>query len=734
MAPPFIKRYLLALDRHKWAGIAGCAVVIGVSGFAAMLQSKPAETYITQGILTYSAPPDTFSTTGVALKQQGQAMTKDMLLSSFVLGRTVDRITGENIKIDAKEIREKVIVSTNKEESGDSKKDDKKEGAEASDAPLRVVVIYKDSQEDRSKLVATALMESMVFQSREFNRQQLNDIIENLKKLLPKVTSELQQAEKNLESYVRLQGTAIQAAESGSLVGAITSNQQQQRDLRLGLAGILAQINSLQSRLGLNPDQAYASSALSADPIIADLRANIYQAQAQMNLLSKTLRPDHPNMLDLRNQLESFDQLLRSRVSEVIGGGRIAAPLSASNQILQASSLDPARQELASTLVNLETQRATLQQQLINLMNSESGLRQEYAGIPDKQLGQQRLEQQVALRRAFYDQVQARLADVTLAQEETVGSLVLVQEPETNLLVEPGASSVVILLVGSVMGLVVGAGLVLLLDAIDAKFYTVEDVQGALRQQDVTVLGLLPSLPWEFEDRLPVIVDMGSPYLEPFERLRSNIRRALGGKALRMLLVTSMIAEEGKTTVAYNLAIASARAGKRTLLVEADLRSPSQASAFNIKTDTDSLVEPLRYYGNLNECIRLVPAVENLYVVPSAGPQRQPAAILESSEMRRLLEDGRGRFDLVILDAPPLTRCNDALVLEPFTDGMVLVTRPGYTEEGLLVETAQQFTESDDVQFLGAIINDTDMPILLADEENNGSSMDDYREKEKMGI
>ena len=709
MASPLIKRYLLALDRHKWAGVAGCAVVIGLSGITVFLQTAPENTYITQGILTYSAPPDTFSATGAVLKKEGQSMTKEMLLSSFVLGTTADRLVPQNIKVKPKEIKEKAIVLI----TGGSGGEPPKEGSAAAGGALRIAVTYKDSKEKKSKAVAIALMESMVLQSREFNRQQLNDIIQNLKLILPKVTKELQTAESNLEAYVRLQGAVIQAAESGSLVGAITSNQQQQREVRFNLAGVEAQIRSLQARLGLTPDQAYAASALSADPIIADLRARIYQAQSQIGLLSKTLRPDHPSMVDLGNQLASFEQLLQSRVAEVLGGGHLAAPLAASSQILQASSLDPARQQLASTLVSLQTQSETLQQQFSNLLKTEQALKQDYSNIPNKQLGQKRLEQQVILKQAFYDQVQAKLADVTLAQQETVGSLVLVQDPETVAEAKPGTSSLVILIVGSVMGVFIGGGLVLLLDAIDAKVYTLEDLQNILRQQDVPILGLLPYLPWEKEPVLPIIDEAGSPYLEPFERLRSNLRRAPDGKILKMIMLTSIIGEEGKTTAAYNLAIASARAGKRTLLIEADLRSPSRVAAFGIIPDPDSLVEPLRYYGNLNECIRLVPGIENLYIVPSAGSQHQAAAVLESSEMRCLLEDGRGRFDLIILDAPPLSRCNDALLLEPYTDGMVLVTRPGQTEEGLLIETAQQFVESETVQFLGAIITDTDIPIQM---------------------
>jgi Mrp family chromosome partitioning ATPase len=108
-----------------------------------------------------------------------------------------------------------------------------------------------------------------------------------------------------------------------------------------------------------------------------------------------------------------------------------------------------------------------------------------------------------------------------------------------------------------------------------------------------------------------------------------------------------------------------------------------------------------------------VPEIENLYILPSPGAQSQAAAILESTEMRRVLEDVRGRFDLVILDTPALSRYNDALLLEPYADGMVLVTRPGYTEEGVLAEAIEQFMDSDDVRFLGAIINGADIPVQI---------------------
>jgi Mrp family chromosome partitioning ATPase len=117
--------------------------------------------------------------------------------------------------------------------------------------------------------------------------------------------------------------------------------------------------------------------------------------------------------------------------------------------------------------------------------------------------------------------------------------------------------------------------------------------------------------------------------------------------------------------------------------------------------------------------------------------------VLESSEMRRLLEDARGRFDLVVVDAPALNRCNDALLLEPMTDGLVLVTRPGVTESGLLSEVVQRFMEaemeSSQVKFLGAIVNDTDIPILLPygyrdDDDGSDGGSDNELKAEQVGV
>lgn len=702
MASSFVKRYLTALNRHKWAGLAGFSVVLGLSGVAA-LQPGPPATYVSNSLLTYVTPPITLTETGANLQAQGQALTAEALLSNDVIGVVVERLEAEGLQIDPLDIRANASVKVNP----DDLVDDDAEG-------FYVQVSYQDADAERAQLVNTVLLDAIVERSRQFNAQQLTRILDNLNQLLPRVEADLREAEQAVERFVRIEGPNLVAAIDGSIQGEIVGSENQQRQLRMQVEAIDAQMVSLQQRLGLSPDQAYASSALSADPIIADLRARIYQNESQMLLLSQRLRPEHPEIQTLQAQQRTYDQLLNQRVNEVIGGGQLAAPIQAPAQIRQASSLDPARQALADQLVGLQTQRDTLVQQIQSFQNNEQELRQQYANLPNKQLDLARLQQQVDLKRAYYDRLQTLKIDAATAQNEVVGSLVLVQEPRTSLAEDVTRNPVMILVVGGLVGLLVGGGLVLLLDSLDATFHTLPDLQNALKQQEVPLLGMLPVLePNQESDALiPVILEADSPFLEPYDRLRSNLRRfGLSGKALKVILLTSTVDGEGKTVTAYNFAITSARAGKRTLLIEADLRSPSKAESLRVAPDPTSAAEPLRYYAQLSECIRLVPEVENLYLLPSPGMQRQASAILESNEIRRLIDDVRGRFDMVIVDTPSLSRYSDALLIEPMTDGLILVTRPGHTEDGLLSEAIEQFTESDDIQFLGAVINGADIPI-----------------------
>jgi capsular exopolysaccharide synthesis family protein len=706
MTPPIVKRYLIAFDKYKWIGLASFGLVIVGSTLVAM-QPEPPTSYIASGALTYSGPPVSFSATGTEIQQQGKELNQEVLLSNQIIAGVAEKVGVKPTKLG-----NSVVLSV-------PKKNPRTGELESSILELK----YVDTDPKRGIQVLAELMQAMIKLSSDINTGRLQAIIEKINDRVPQAKRELQVAEKKLEQYDRIERTAILAAENGSLLSAVTASQNLQRQMQLTISGVDGQIRSLQNKLGLTVGQAYVSSALSADPIIGNLRAQIYQSESQIAVLKKDLRPEHPTMVQLMRQKQAAEELLQQRASEVLGGDGTAAPLQGSIAgIRTQSSLDPARQQLANQMVSLQTQRETLQQQLVQEIQQEARLRREYSLIPNKQLERSRLEQEVALKKSIYDQMQVKLTDAKTAEAETTSSLSIARRPTAAADIKPPKSVPITLAVGGFLGVVIGGGVIFLLGALEGTFKTREDIRESLKQREVAVLGELPLMPVDDLDKeaVPVVISADSPYLEFYEKFRSNLRR-IGGRNLKVVLITSTSSLEGKTASAYNLGIASARAGKRTLIIETDLRSPSRSTSLKVIPDPDATIEPLRYYANLSECIRLVPDVENLYILPSPGPVRQSAAILESSEMRRLIEDVRERFDLVILDTSPLSISNDPLLIQPYSDGIVLVTRPHYTQENMLGEAVDQLVEAE-LGLLGAIINGADIIVSVPEEVAQSST------------
>ncbi|MBI1242973.1 GumC family protein [Umezakia ovalisporum] len=692
MTPPIVKRYLVAFEKYKWIGLGSFALVVAGSTIM-VIQPEAPPTYVADAALSYTRPPVSFSATGSEIQQQGQELTQEVLLSDQIIEPVAAKVNvkpktiGANVALRLPQRNEtgKLLSSI-------------------------IELKYQDSNPKRAQQILQELMQAMIKLSGDINTGRLKAIMEKINERIPQAKSELQAAEQKLEQYDRRERPAILAAENGSLLNAVTNSQNQQRLIKLTIAGIDGQIRSLQEKLGLNVGQAYVSSALSADPILLDLRSQMYQVESQITLLSKDLRPENPTMIQLARQKQSIEELLQQRAAEVVGGNGTVAPLPGSVSLIRAqSNLDPARQQLANQMVALETQRETLQQQLAQQIKEEKRLRQEYSQIPNKQLERSRLEQELALKKAIYDQMQAKLTDSKAAEAETVSSLTVARIPKVATDVSEPQSVPLTLGVGGFLGLLVGGGVIFFLGSLEGTFKTKEDIRDSLKQREVPQLGELPLMPVDDLDgeTLPVILSPDSPYLEFYEKFRSNLRR-IGGRNFKVVLITSTSPQEGKTVSAYNLGIASALAGKRTLIIETDLRSPSYASSLKVTPDPDANVAPLRYYARLNECVRLVPDVENLYIIPSPGSLRQSAAILESSEIRRLMEDVRERFDLVILDTSCLSLSNDPLLIQPYSDGIVLVARPNVTQESVLAEAIDQLVECE-LGLLGVIVNGADI-------------------------
>ncbi len=192
---------------------------------------------------------------------------------------------------------------------------------------------------------------------------------------------------------------------------------------------------------------------------------------------------------------------------------------------------------------------------------------------------------------------------------------------------------------------------------------------------------------------------------EQYRALRTRLAQAEGAAALRTVLITSPQKGEGKSVTAANLALTMAQElGRRVAIVEADLRKPSLQQLFGLPLGA-GLAEYLAGAAELTDAMKFLPDY-NLTVIPAGRPPGNPAELLGSTAMRRMLDHLRTRFDRVILDTPPVLPLADVAILAPAVDGVLLVVRAGVTPKPAIENALRAFDSS---RLLGVVLNESGM-------------------------
>ena len=187
---------------------------------------------------------------------------------------------------------------------------------------------------------------------------------------------------------------------------------------------------------------------------------------------------------------------------------------------------------------------------------------------------------------------------------------------------------------------------------------------------------------------LVVLETPGSFAAEAYRVLRTNLRYANPDARPRRVLVTSAGAGEGKSTTVVNLGASLAQAEQTVLLVDADLRKPALHSVFQ-RDKTVGLSTHLAGDAPL-EAVCFPTAIPNLSIVPSGAIPPNPAELLGSRRMREFLDAVRERYDMVLLDSPPILAVSDACALAPLADGVLLVVQSGGLPGGELRRAKEQ--------------------------------------------
>ena len=281
------------------------------------------------------------------------------------------------------------------------------------------------------------------------------------------------------------------------------------------------------------------------------------------------------------------------------------------------------------------------------------------------------------------------------------------------------------ILLALLVGLVGGVGLAFFREYLDNTVKTPDDIEALTGLPSLAVVPsfaalatgqtklLLPkSLTEESTTAIPVALaahmQPKSPVSEAFRALRTSLLLSQAEHPPKVILVTSALPREGKTTAAVNLAVTLAQLGDRTLLVDSDLRKPGVRGALGLSTVSDvGLSSYLAGVTSLNDAALMHPVIENLMAMPTGPVPPNPADLLSSHRMRDAIEELRERFKFIVIDSPPIMAATDAVILSALTDGVILVVRSGETPK-------EAFTRCRDLlaavnsRVLGVILNAVD--------------------------
>jgi len=580
---------------------------------------------------------------------------------------------------------------------------------------IKITVRSKNPEE--AALIANTFADAYYERNLMMSRNESRSVRKFLEEQLADKKKILDQAETQLETYMKSAGVVALDEESKKLI-------EQLSDLESKRGEAIVEISSAQKKLNAYLEQIkqiepefvkVATEAL--DPYIKYLQEEIAKLEVTRDqIVAQNPKVGSKEVLDkslreIDEQLASLRKKLQEKISEFLKTGFASSGTPGTQTYDPTGFVKELKQKILLTEIELTAYEAK-KKELERLINQ---LNQKFETIPSKLIDYARLERARMSSEKLYLLIEEKYQEAMIAEQSQFGYVQIIDYATPG--IKPVSPKVHLNLILSVLiGLGLGVMIVFVKEYFDRTIKTPEQIE----KKGFTVLSAIPVIEIEAKvDGKQLKKDEGrniaahlithlspkSPVAEAYRVLRTGIQFAKLDRKIKSIVVASGAPKEGKSTTSSNLAITMAKADLKTVLLDTDLRRPVLHRVFGVKREP-GLTDYLFGRAEIDEIFKQT-EVENLYLVPCGIVPPNPSELLGSEKMKEFIEYLKSNYDMVIFDTPPLVAVTDALILANQVDGVLLVASAGKTEIDV-IDKAREMIHRVGGNIIGVLLNNFD--------------------------
>ncbi|MEL6457593.1 MAG: polysaccharide biosynthesis tyrosine autokinase [Cyanobacteria bacterium J06621_15] len=536
-----------------------------------------------------------------------------------------------------------------------------------------LAISYEGRSPKEAAAVVNKLMKLYMENNIQTNRAAAVAAGDFIAKQLPETENIVNQAEKALRNFQQQHNVISLEEESRSAVAIRKDLETRITETKIALAEANARSQSLQQKVGMNFQDAIDTDALKSSTGVQQVLNNLQKVENDLALAQTRFYPTHPIVQSLISQRNALQNLLNNRVTKISNNN-----LSLNTRNLQIGEVT---QKLTEDLTKSEVETVALKNRLDSLLNALTSHQKRINILPQLEQQEKKYERQLETARTTHENLLKKLQEVRVTENQNIGNARII-EPAFVTRKSTKSTKIMFVILGGAFGTILATAMIVLLELKDRSIKSIKEIRKLF---DYTLLSTIPSLKKKSylnlkdtgTDSLPEIPVRDNPDLpiaDAYRMLQANLKFISSDKPSQVIVVTSSVPKEGKSTISANLAAAMAQLGKRVLLVDADMQNPMQHNLWginNAKGLSDIIVSQVEFETVVSA------GMLSLDVLSAGAITPNPLFLLDSRKMETLIEDFKNTYDFVIIDAPSLMMRADALALGKMADGVLLVARLG---------------------------------------------------------